>query len=104
MKQTIIFIFFLLSSFVVDAQEIISPNGKIKVVLNLPAGNSSHECSFKILYKIESSFVEVLGESKLGINRADEQFAKNLRFIKQSKPASIHERICKKYCICAGVC
>lgn len=85
MKQASFFLFFLLSSFVIKGQEIFSPNGKIKVVLNLLDKNSSHNLFFKALYKIENEFVEVLPDSKLGINRIDEQFTDNLRLIKESK-------------------
>jgi hypothetical protein len=103
MKLTTIFSFFILSSFVINAQEIISPNGKIKVVLNLPDKNSSHECFFKALYKIENKFVEVLPDSKLGINRTDEQFVSNIQFVKELKPVSIHDKyemICGKRQLC----
>lgn len=103
MKQILIFLSFILSSFVINAQEIISPNGKIKVVLNLPDKNASHECFFKALYKVENKFVEVLPNSKLGINRTDEQFASNLQLIKESKPVSIHDKyemICGKRQLC----
>lgn len=103
MKQASFFLFFLLSSFVIKAQEILSPNGKIKVVLNLLDKNSSHNLFFKALYKIENEFVEVLPDSKLGINRIDEQFTDNLRLIKESKPVSIHDKyemICGKRKIC----
>lgn len=103
MKRTIISLFFILSAFVINAQEIISPNGKIKVVLNLPDKNSSQECFFKILYNVENRFVEVLPDSKLGINRTDEQFANNLHFINESKPVSIHDKyemICGKRQLC----
>ena len=65
MKQTIIFLFFISCSFILNAQEIISPNGKIKVVLNLPDKNAVHNLFFKVLYKIENKFVEVLPDSKL---------------------------------------
>jgi hypothetical protein len=103
MKQTIIFSFFILSSFIINAQEIISPNGKIKIVLNLPGKNASHDCFFKVLYKIENRFVEVLYDSKLGINRTDEQFTNNLHFVNESKPVSIHDKykmICGKRLLC----
>jgi len=102
-RQTTIFLFIILSSFVINAQEIISPNGKIKVVLNLPDKNSYHACFFKTLYKVENKFVEVLPDSKLGINRTDEQFANNLQLIKASKPVLIHDKyemICGKRQFC----
>jgi hypothetical protein len=103
MKQTIIFLFFTLSSFFINAQEIISPNGKIKIVLNLPDKNASQNLFFKILYKVENRFVEVLPDSKLGINRTDEQFANKLHFISESKPVTIHDKyemICGKRQLC----
>lgn len=99
MKQAFVFIYFLVSSFSINAQEIISPNGKIKVVLNSPNKNPSHECFFTILYKTGNSFVEVLTDSKLGVSRIDEQFTNNLDFIAASKSVSIHDRyemICGK--------
>jgi len=103
MKQIFIFLFSILSSFIINAQEIISPDGKIKVVLNLPDKNVSHNLFFKALYKIENEFVEVLPDSKLGINRTDEKFANNLHFINESKPVSIHDKyemICGKRHLC----
>jgi len=103
MKQTVIFLSFILSSFVINAQEITSPNGKIKVVLNLPDKNASHECFFKALYKVENKFVEVLPDSKLGINRTDEQFTNNLQLVNESKPVSVHDKyemICGKRQLC----
>lgn len=99
MKYSIAALFVILSSISINAQEIVSPNGKVKVVLNLPEKNAAHNLSYKALYKIGSKFVEVLPYSKLGINRAEEQFADNLRFIAASKPAAIHDKyemICGK--------
>jgi hypothetical protein len=92
MKYTISFLFFILSTFILNAQEIISPDGKVKVVLNLPEKNAVHHLFYKVLYKIENKFTEVLPDSKLGINRADEQFADNLHLIATSKPVSIHDK------------
>lgn len=102
LKHSIFFLFAILC-LSINAQEIISPNGKIKVVLNLPNKNTSHECFFKVLYKVEKKFVEVLPDSKLGINRTDEQFTDHLLFIAASKPVSIHDKyemICGKRHLC----
>jgi len=102
-KQILIFLSFILSSFNVNAQEITSPNGKIKIVLNLPDKNSSHNLFFKAFYKVENKFVEVLPDSKLGIKRTDEQFANNLQLISESKLVSIHDKyemICGKRQLC----
>ncbi|MCD0465274.1 glycoside hydrolase family 97 protein [Flavobacterium sp. ENC] len=104
MKRSITFLFFILSSLIINAQEIISPNGKIKVILNLSDKNAVvNTLSFKALYKIENKFVEVLPDSKLGINRADEQFTDNLNFVSASKPVSIHDKykmVCGKRQLC----
>ncbi|HEX9151314.1 MAG TPA: glycoside hydrolase family 97 protein, partial [Flavobacterium sp.] len=99
-------LFFIISSFSINAQEIISPNGKIKVVLNLADKNAVHNLFFKTLYKIGNDFVEVMPDSKLGINRIDEQFADNLRFIAVSKPVSIHAKykmVCGKRQLCENL-
>lgn len=88
-------VFFLVSilcSSVIHAHEIISPNGKVKVVLNLFEKNAEHNLFFKALYKIENKFVEVLPDSKLGINCIDEQFVDNLSLISTSKSISIHDK------------
>ncbi|HEX3024493.1 MAG TPA: glycoside hydrolase family 97 N-terminal domain-containing protein, partial [Chitinophagaceae bacterium] len=84
------------------AQEIISPNGKIKVVVSLPNKNSQ-EIYFTTLYKIDGKFAEVMHASPLGINRTDEQFVNNLQLIKESKSISIHDKyqmICGKRLLC----
>lgn len=105
-KQAVFFLFFILSTFITNAQEIISPNGKVKVVLNLPDKNAAHHLFFKVLYKIENKFTEVLPDSKLGINRIDEQFADNLHLIATSKPVSIHDTykmVCGKRQLCENL-
>ena len=105
MKCTISFLFFILSTFILNAQEIISPNGKVKVVLNLPEKNAAHPLFFKVLYKIENQFTEVMPDSKLGINRVDEQFADNLHLTAISKTVSIHDTykmVCGKRRLCGN--
>nr|WP_199080278.1 glycoside hydrolase family 97 protein [Pedobacter sp. ASV19] len=82
----------VLSSSTIQAQEIISPNGKVKVVLNLSEKNAVRSLFFKAFYKLENKFVEVLPDSKLGINRVDEQFVDNLNLISTSKSISIHDK------------
>lgn len=89
------------------AQELISPNGKIKVVVSSPDKNSG-EIHFTTFYKMNKDFIEVLPASPLGISRGDEQFVKDLQLIKESKSVAIHDRyemICGKRKICenAGI-
>ena len=103
MKHTISFLVIILSSFIINSQEIISPNGKIKVILNLPDKNAARNLSFKALYKIENKFTEVLPDSKLGINRTDEQFTDDLHFVAASKSVSVHDTykmVCGKRQLC----
>ncbi|WP_228520597.1 glycoside hydrolase family 97 protein [Flavobacterium sp. CSZ] len=106
MKHSIPILFVILSSLCINAQEIISPNGKIKVVLNFSEKNTERDLFFKALYKIDNKFIEVLPDSKLGISRVDEQFTDNLRLISTSKPVSIHDKyemVCGKRQLCENL-
>jgi hypothetical protein len=89
------------------AQELISPNGKIKVVVGLPDKNAG-KINFTTFYKTNKDFIEVLPDSPLGISRTDEQFVNDLQLIKESKPVAIHDRYemisgKRKICENAGV-
>lgn len=98
---TIIF-FFVLNIFVINAQEIVSPSKNIKVVLeNKKKSNEiiSGQIFFKVMYKKDSEYIEVLPNSRLGISRKDQQFVDNLSFIRESKANKIHDKyqmICGK--------
>ncbi|MBV4358728.1 glycoside hydrolase family 97 protein [Pinibacter aurantiacus] len=84
------------------AQEIFSPNGKIKVVVSLP-NKTANEIYFTTFYKVNNGFIEAMPASPLGINRADEQFVNNLQLTKESKSISIHDRyqiVCGKRLLC----
>ncbi|MDD5184974.1 MAG: glycoside hydrolase family 97 protein [Paludibacter sp.] len=97
---------FITTLFTLNAQEILSPNKNIKVVLQSKKtfGNlSSGQIFFKILYKNGSKYVEVLPDSPLGLSRADQQFTDNLKLIGESKAVAIHDKyemICGKRKIC----
>jgi Glycoside hydrolase 97/Glycosyl-hydrolase 97 N-terminal/Glycosyl-hydrolase 97 C-terminal, oligomerisation len=92
--------------FTINAQEILSPNKNIKVILVLKKSSdkaSSGQVFFKILHKKGSKYVQVLPNSPLGISRADQQFADNLKFIGVSKAVAIHDKyemICGKRKMC----
>ncbi|PJJ07801.1 glycosyl hydrolase family 97 [Flavobacterium sp. 1] len=97
---------FVILSLSINAQEIISPNGKVKVVLNLSEKNTVNNLLYKVLYKVENKFTEVLPDSKLGINRADEQFVENLHLIATSKLVSVHDKykmVCGKRQLCENL-
>lgn len=77
------------------AQQIVSPNGKIKVIVKMqPTGpEGSAQAYFKVLYKNnKETYVEALPNSPLGILREDQQFVSNLRFIGESKPVAVHAK------------
>lgn len=102
MKHLLILATIFLITIELHSQELISPNGKIKVVVRVPDKNSD-QIHFSTFYKIDKDFIEVLPASLLGINRADEQFENNLQFIKSSKPVPVHDSykmICGKRLLC----
>ncbi|HLP15930.1 MAG TPA: glycoside hydrolase family 97 N-terminal domain-containing protein, partial [Bacteroidota bacterium] len=78
-----------------SAQEIISPNKNIKVVLVTKAASDTARYGqpyFSVRYKSGAKYIEVLPNSPLGIIRSDQAFSDNLRLIRASKPAAIRER------------
>jgi hypothetical protein len=76
------------------ARQVLSPNKKIKVVVEMhPAGQKGlGQAYFKVLYKNRDAYVEVLPSSPLGIFRADQQFVSNLKLIGESKPVAVHDK------------
>ena len=76
------------------AQEVLSPNKKIKVVVEMQSSGQKGlgQVYFKVLYKSKGTYVEVLPASPLGILRADQQFVSNLKFIGGGKPVAVHDK------------
>ena len=76
------------------AQQIVSPNKKIKVVVEMqPTGPKGlGQAYFKVQYKSMGTYVEVLPASPLGISRADQQFVSNLKLIGEGKPVPVHAK------------
>ncbi|MES2276204.1 MAG: glycoside hydrolase family 97 protein [Bacteroidota bacterium] len=76
------------------AQQVLSPNKKIKVIIEIqPTGQEGlGQAYFKVLYKSKDAYVEVLPPSLLGILRADQEFVSNVNFIGESKPVAVHEK------------
>ena len=94
------YIYILLSAFLFNtisnyAQEIVSPNGNIKVIIvskKASDGKAPGQAFFKIMYKKDSGFVEALPNSPLGISRKDQQFVDNLSLVKISGAKQIHDK------------
>jgi hypothetical protein len=71
------------------AQQVLSPDQKIKVVVEMqPTG----QAYFKVLYKSKGAYIEVLPASPLGILREDQQFVSDLKLIGESKPTVVHDK------------
>ena len=98
----ILFSFFVLNAIVINAQEIVSPDKNIKVILVIKKTvneKTSGQIYFKIMYKKDSGYIEVLPGSPLGISRKDQQFVDNLILINESKTKTLHDKylmICGK--------
>jgi hypothetical protein len=91
--NTLICFFLILQT--LNAQEVISPEGNIKVIIDMKqaeSNQSSGQVSFSVLYKKNTEYVNVLPNSPLGISRRDQQFFKNLILIKESRAKKIHDK------------
>ena len=99
----------LLMSFVINAQEITSPNKNTKVVIstqNVPGNNHEGSVYFKILYKHGSGYIEVMPNSRLGILRKDQPFTDAISLCGESKVTEVidkYEMICGKRKICGNL-
>lgn len=86
---------FIATSFTINAQEIISPNKKIKLIVyskKTSDENSFGQVGFKVMYKNKSGYVDVISNSPLGIARNDQQFTDNLQFISESESKVVNEK------------
>jgi len=96
----------VLNTIAIHAQEIVSPDKNIKVILitkRISDDKTSGQIFFRIMYKKDSEYVEVLPNSSLGISRKDQQFVDNLSLVKESRARAIHDKhkmICGKRKIC----
>ncbi len=95
-----------MAAFTINAQEIVSPNKNIKVIV--VSKKESDEKSFgqvyfKVLYKNKSEYIEIMPNSPLGILRDDQQFTDNLKLVSESKAKEVnqkYEMICGKQKLC----
>jgi hypothetical protein len=90
-----IFSVFVLNCLTANAQEIISPSENIKVELTNKKSSDDNNYSricFRILYKGDSEYVEVLPNSPLGIIRNDQRFVDDLSLLEESDAIVIHDQ------------
>ncbi|GGF05687.1 glycoside hydrolase family 97 protein [Flavobacterium limi] len=98
--------FLTFCAFTINAQEVLSPNKKIKVIISSKktSDDSSYgQIYFRILYKNKLGYIEVMPNSPLGISRDDQQFTDNLKLVNESKAKQAnqkYEMICGKQKVC----
>ncbi|MBD0837008.1 glycoside hydrolase family 97 protein [Aestuariibaculum suncheonense] len=94
MKYSLLLVsLFILAICSIHAQEMVSPNKKIKVIVEHQAGAKVlGEVYFKVLYKNKSGYTEVIPNSPLGILRKDQQFSGNLRCVGESESEPVNEK------------
>ena len=99
MKSVFFFLFSFSISLAGNAQEIVSPNMQIKVVISAQKASVNKLVYFTVLYKKGSEYIEVMPKSPLGISRKDQQFTDGLRLVKESGIREVHDKyemICGK--------
>lgn len=84
----------VLSSCMDFKQVIDSPDKTIRVVLSTGenVNEPSGQVGFKILYKKNEEYVEVLPNSPMGISRDDQQFVDSLTLVGASEPVQVHDK------------
>jgi len=93
MKNKIITVLILLSSFTVFSQKVtvVSPNKKITIGLYNTNSTEIGEWYLKLSYLNNGKICEAIPHIALGLSRADQDFAKKLKYLKADKPILITE-------------
>ena len=94
MKFKIITGFILLCSLAVFSQKvtIVSPNHKINVVLYNQQNTDVGEWYLKVNYNHDDKIYEAIPQILLGLSRSDQDFSKDLKFLKVGKPSLINDQ------------
>ncbi len=93
MKNTAFSLLLFLLPFSVAAQVVsfYSPNQKIGISLNEKSGINKYEWFLEISYKDEDKYSVAIPYIYLGLSRSDQDFSKELKFLKASNPKTISE-------------
>lgn len=94
MKKSIITSFLVLITCAVFAQQasVVSPNNKITISLFNRPGPGTGDWFLKVNYANNGNNSEIIPEINLGLTGNEQDFSKNLRYIKTGKPVQINER------------
>jgi alpha-glucosidase len=89
----IIYCFAMFSFFNVWSQQIVlqSPNKKIMMALQSMNADNKGEWYLKVSYQADNKAAEILPKVNLGLSRSDQDFSKELLFLKTSKTKMIKE-------------
>jgi alpha-glucosidase len=71
---------------------VISPNQKIVVALYNSLGNESGEWYLKVSYSNNGTSTTVIPEIDLGLSANDQDFTKDLKYVKSGKPVQVNEQ------------
>jgi len=93
-KYKIIVGLILLSSITVFSQKVtvVSPNHKINIGLYNTQSAETGEWYLNLSYINDGKVCEAIPQIKLGLSRSDQDFSKELKFLKVSKPLLINEQ------------
>lgn len=94
MKIKILCLFSILGFLPVYAQKttVVSPNQKITVDLYSHTNTDQGEWYLKVSYNGSDRLSEAIPQIRLGLSRSDQDFLKDLKFIKAGKPVKISEQ------------
>lgn len=76
---------------VAQKMSVSSPNGKIKVSLYSASGTEAGTWYLKVFYSDSGKVQDVISRIDLGLVRSDQDFSKELRFVKAGKPLTIED-------------
>jgi len=94
MKLTFLTILFVLTTTVVFSQKaiVIAPNQKVNVELYSPQNDEIGGWYLKVNGNSAGKSVEVIPQITLGLSRSDQDFSKELKFLKAGKPTLVNEQ------------
>jgi hypothetical protein len=94
MKYNVIAVVVLLSSFSAFAQKVsvVSPNKKVTIELYNTKNAEVGEWYLKVLYSNDGKVCQSMPQVALGLSRADQDFAKELKFLKAGKTVLVKEQ------------
>jgi alpha-glucosidase len=94
MKPNTLIVILLLFSASAFSQKVtlVSPNQKVNIALYNQQNTDVGEWYLSVSYKTEAKASEVIPQINLGLSRSDQDFSKELKFLKSGKPLLVNEQ------------